>query len=205
MPERIRIKVCGLTTPEAVDAAVDAGVDAVGVVLSPSPRRVSSDRALELLGQVPGYVAAVAVYKHPSIDLASRALDALPAWVLHQSDAADFDGPLRRVPIARRVPVVRAIDGFEGAMPRHDGRMVLVEGANSGTGQPADWHRAAGWTSRARVIIAGGLHAGNVGDLVRELRPFGVDVSSGVESSPGAKDPDKIRAFVAAVREAETS
>ena len=90
-------------------------------------------------------------------------------------------------------------------MRSHEGRLVLVEGTDSGTGLPADWHRAAGWTSRADIVIAGGLNAGNVGDVVRALRPFAVDVSSGVESSPGVKDPDKIRTFISAVREAEAS
>ena len=205
MPDRVRIKVCGLTSPEAVEAAIDAGVDAVGVVLSPSPRQVSPERAAELLNSIPGYLAAVAVYKHPDGELAEHAFDALPIWVLHQSDAIDFDGTLSRVPIERRVSVIRAVEGFEDSMRAHEGRLVLVEGADSGTGQPADWHRAASWISRARVVIAGGLHAENVGDVVRELRPFAVDVSSGVESSPGIKDPARIRAFVAAVREAEGS
>ena len=205
MPDRVRIKVCGLTSTEAIGSAIDAGVDAVGVVLSPSPRQVSPDEAAELLKGVSGYVAAVAVYKHPDADLAEHARRVLPPWVLHQSDATDFTGVLSAVPGDRRVPVVRAIDGFEDSMHGHKDRLVLVEGANSGTGQPADWYRAASWISRAHVIIAGGLHAGNVGRVVRELRPFAVDVSSGVESSPGVKDPAKIRAFIAAVREAEAS
>lgn len=205
MPDRVRIKVCGLTTLEAIEAAIEAGVDAVGVVLSASPRRVTVDRAAELLDSVPEHVLPVAVYKHPERALVGAAVGALPPRVMHQSDATDFEGALSCVRLEQRVPVVRTVDGFETAMRRHEGRLVLIEGAHSGAGQLADWHRAAGWMSRADIMIAGGLHTGNVGGVVRDLRPFAVDVSSGVESSPGIKDPTKIRAFVAAVREAQTT
>ena len=203
MPDRIRIKVCGLSTPEAIDVAVDAGVDAGGVVLSPSPRQVTPERAVELLGRIPGYITGVAVYRHPDDDLAAQAHTALPPWVLHQSDADDFDGSLRVTPPDRRVPVIRLVDGFEDRMAAFSNRLVLIEGPDSGTGKPTDWHRASAWTDRARVIIAGGLNPDNVGEVVRTIRPFAVDVSSGVESSPGVKDAGRIRAFVAAVREVE--
>lgn len=203
MPDRVRIKVCGLTTHEMIDAAVDAGVDAVGVVLSPSPRQVSPERAAVLLSRVPGYVAAVAVYRHPDTELANTATRVLPGWVLHQSDAADFGNALRAVQVERRVPVVRLSPDFATEMARHEGSMVLVEGADSGTGQPATWHDASPWIDRCKIIIAGGLNITNVADVVRTLRPFAVDVSSGVEREPGVKDTGLISEFVAAVREGE--
>jgi len=203
MPDRVRIKVCGLKTPEMIDAAVDAGVDAVGVVLSPSPRQVTPERAANLVSRVPGYVAAVAVYRHPDESLAADAQRALPERALHQSDAADFQGALRTVPIDRRVPVVRLGTGFDTEMARHEGSMVLVEGANSGTGREATWHDATVWIDRCSVIVAGGLNIDNVAEVVRTLRPFSVDVSSGVERELGVKDAGMIRAFVAAVREGD--
>ncbi|MGD1916163.1 MAG: N-(5'-phosphoribosyl)anthranilate isomerase [Phycisphaerales bacterium] len=205
MHDRTRIKVCGLTTPESIDSAVEAGVDAVGVVLSPSPRQVAPQHATELLSRLPGYVAAVAVYRHPDEALVAQAGEHLPPWVLHQSDADDFAGALRATAPDRRVPVLRLVDGFEDRMARLTDQFVLIEGADSGAGDPVDWQRASAWTERVRVVIAGGLNPANVGEVVRSLRPFAVDVSSGVESSPGVKDAGRIRAFVAAVREAERS
>ncbi len=203
MPDRTRIKVCGLSTAEDVEAAIDSGVDAIGVVLSPSPRRVTPYRAAELLGGLPGYVAGVAVYRHPDAALVSQALEYLPDWALHQSDVDDFDEALRVTSPNRRVPVLRLVDGFEDRMSSFEHQTLLIEGAASGSGQPVDWQRAGAWTARSRVIIAGGLDPDNVGDVVRSIHPFAVDVSSGVESSPGVKDAGRIRAFVAAVREAD--
>ncbi len=203
MPDRVRIKICGFTTPEMVEAAIDAGVDAVGVVMSPSKRQVTPQRAAELIGELPGYIAGVAVYRHPNTELVAQALDALPAWTLHQSDSSDFTGALSAVPSNRSIPVVRLGDSFQQHIAKHQGRMVLIEGQNSGTGTPAPWHEAAPWISRCRAIIAGGLDIGNVAEVVRMLRPFAVDVSSGVEREPGVKDAGMIREFVAAVREGE--
>lgn len=205
MPDRVRIKVCGLTTHDMVEAAVEAGVDAVGVVLSPSPRQVTPSRAAALLSGLPGYVAGVAVYRHPDHVLADAAVSSLPEWFLHQSDATDFDGPLNTVPRGRRVPVVRLGNGFDSAITKHEGSMVLVEGKDSGTGTPAPWHDAKPWMDRCRVVIAGGLGIENVSEVVRSLQPFAVDVSSGVESAPGVKDAAMIREFVQAVREGEVA
>lgn len=205
MPDRVRIKVCGLTTNDMVEAAVEAGVDAVGVVLSPSPRQITPELAAELISRVPEYVAAVAVYRHPDTELVERTTAALPGWVLHQSDATDFNGTLCAVSMDRRVPVVRLGDGFDTAMADHEGSIVLVEGQESGTGQPASWLDAKPWIHRCRIVIAGGLNIENVGEVVRSLQPFAVDVSSGVESAPGVKDAAMIREFVRAVREGEVA
>ncbi|MFI4915900.1 MAG: N-(5'-phosphoribosyl)anthranilate isomerase [Phycisphaerales bacterium JB060] len=203
MGDRVRIKICGLTTTNMVDTAVEAGVDAVGVVLSPSKRQVMPGRAATLFRILPGFVAGVAVYRHPDADLVPRALEALPPWTLHQSDADDFDGTLGAVPNDRRVPVVRLGATFERDIARHERRMVLIEGQDSGSGEAAPWHEAGPWIPRCRVIIAGGLSIKNVGEVVRTLRPFAVDVSSGVEREPGIKDAGMVREFIAAVREGE--
>jgi phosphoribosylanthranilate isomerase len=203
LPDRVRIKVCGLTTPEMVEACVNAGVDAVGAVLSPSKRQVTPERAAALLDTLPGLVAGVAVYRHPDAELVARALDVLPARMLHQSDASDFSGALSIVPEDRRIPVERLGPTFDRDIAAHEGRMVLVEGQASGSGETAPWHEAGPWTSRCRVIIAGGLNINNVAAVVRILRPFAVDVSSGVEGEPGVKDIGLVREFIAAVREGE--
>lgn len=203
MADRVRIKICGLTTTQMIDEVVDAGADAVGVVLSPSKRQVTPQHAAALLGGLQAFVAGVAVYRHPDAQLVAHALNALPAWAMHQSDAGDFSGALCAVPESRRVPVVRLGHTFERNIARHEGRTVLVEGRESGTGTPAPWHEASPWIERARIIIAGGLTIQNVGQVVRALRPFAVDVSSGVERQPGVKDIAMVRDFIAAVRDAE--
>lgn len=203
MADRVRIKICGLTTPEMVEAAVDAGADAVGVVLSPSRRQVTPGRAAELLAHLPGYVAGVAVYRHPEAELVERAMSVLPPWTLHQSDRADFTDALALAREDRRVPVVRLGPTFERDIAGLDGRMVLIEGQESGSGEAAPWHEAGAWIDRCRVVIAGGLTIQNVGQVVRSLRPFAVDVSSGVEREPGIKDAGMVRDFIAAVREGE--
>ncbi len=203
MPDRVRVKVCGLTTPEMADACIDAGVDAVGVVLSPSKRQVSPEQAAELLSHLPGYVAGVAVYRHPEPQLVERATGVLPPWTLHQSDLADFAGSLAVIRQDRRVPVLRLGSEFEDDLDGLAGQLVLIEGQDSGTGEPAPWQDAKPWVPRYRVVIAGGLRIDNVADVVRTLRPFAVDVSSGVERGPGMKDAGMIRDFVAAVREGE--
>jgi len=207
---RTRVKICGVTDPEQAATAA-AGADAVGVVLVESKRRVSIERAREVLGAVPAYVTRVAVYRHPEAGLVRRSVEELDPD-LHQSDAEDFEGALSLAGRGRRVAVVRVVDGFEARMERllaahADGSSrrttVLVEGAASGSGERADWARVAAWTARCDVVLAGGLDPDNVAEAVSAVRPYGVDVSSGVERSAGVKDASLVRAFVEAVRAAD--
>lgn len=203
---RIRVKVCGLTTPEAVDAAVRAGADAIGVVLAESPRRVTLDRAAELLSRVPAFVARVGVLRHPSEDEVIDALEALPLDLV-QTDAEDFGEGAECVPVAMRLPVVREGEGFEKRLRAtlDECRTALVEGARSGVGERValDAIESLPEQSRSRIVLAGGLSPTTVGEVIRRVKPFGVDVSSGVERSPGQKDTRLIHDFLLAVRETE--
>jgi phosphoribosylanthranilate isomerase len=191
------VKICGLTTDEAVAAAVEAGADALGFVFSAaSPRNLSVDQALRLAANAPTGVRKVAVTRRPSQTLVGEILAAFAPDVW-QSDAEDFR-MLRLPDTVKRWPVLRS----GGALPDVPPRRFVYEGLDSGAGSAADWAEAAELARRGELILAGGLHAGNVADAVVRVRPFGVDVSSGVESAPGRKDPAKIAVFIAAARRA---
>jgi phosphoribosylanthranilate isomerase len=192
------IKICGLRTPEAIDAAAGAGADAVGFVFhGNSPRNVSLDDARVLQQAVPAGIERVAVFLHPSQALLDAVLAAIePHWV--QTDASDLAG--LRLPTGQRVlPVLRGGPAHAGALPPR----CLFESSSSGTGERADWAAAARFARTSQLVLAGGLDPANVGEAVRAVRPFGVDVSSGVESSRGVKDAARIREFIRAARVAE--
>jgi phosphoribosylanthranilate isomerase len=191
------IKVCGMRTREAIDVAAQAGADALGFVFhEASPRNLTVESASALQSCVPVGVERVAVFLHPSQDLVDAVVNAIqPDWV--QTDAADL-AMLRLPPGQRVLPVFRSGHARPALLPKR----CLLESARSGAGERADWQDAAYLAAMAEVVLAGGLDAGNVGEAVRRVRPFGVDVSSGVESGRGVKDVVKIRDFIRAARAA---
>jgi phosphoribosylanthranilate isomerase len=192
------VKICGLTTPEGVAAAVREGADAVGFVFSPSPRQVTPTEARKLAGALPPGVRRVAVFRRPPPGRMAEVLEEFPAdWV--QSDAVDLPGA--DLGGAEALPVFRSGAPLPPLLPE----LLLFEGPDSGTGRVADWQAAAQLAPRTRLVLAGGLNPGNVAQALAAVRPWGVDVSSGVESAPGTKDPSLIAAFIAAVRRAEQS
>ncbi len=193
------VKICGLTTPEAVNAAIDAGADGIGFVFAPSKRQVTPERASELSAHAPKQVMRVAVMQHPTQAKLDAVLTTFMPDVL-QTDIEDLQ--TLRVPRELSItPVVRA--GCE--VPQPLPTRVLFEGPVSGTGETADWLRAAELARATKLILAGGLNAANVAEAIARVRPYGVDVSSGVERSPGIKDVEKIHAFVRAARNAHLS
>jgi len=190
------VKICGMTAESAIDAAVDAGADALGFVFyAPSPRNLAPLRARELAARVPSRVRRVAVMLHPDIGLWREVERVLRPDVL-QTDFEDFSY-LEVDPGIEKWPVLR-----EGAVPGMLPETFVYEGRSSGRGETVDWDAAAPIARRGRMILAGGLDAGNVGEAIRIVRPWGVDVSSAVESRPGIKDAGKIRAFIEAARAA---
>ena len=193
---RVFIKICGMTTPEAVQAALACEVDAIGFVFAPSVRNVTIQRANELAAAARHRLACVAVTRHPARDDVAVILREFKPDIL-QTDIDD----LERLELPRTLsvlPVMRPGPAPACALPQR----FLYEGPLSGSGQTTDWEQAAVLARRSEVILAGGLHAGNVADAIRRVQPFGVDVSSGVESSPGIKGVQKIEQFVAAARAA---
>jgi phosphoribosylanthranilate isomerase len=190
------IKVCGMTTPEAVSAALDCKVDAIGFVFAPSVREVTAQRANELAAPARRRIACVAVTRHPSREAIGAILREFRPDIL-QTDIEDLDA-LALPKELSVLPVVRPGPAGACAIPRR----VLFEGPVSGSGQTTDWQQAAEFAQRTQVILAGGLDASNVAEAIRMVRPFGVDVSSGVEEKPGIKSIRKIEQFVAAARAA---
>jgi phosphoribosylanthranilate isomerase len=190
------VKICGLTTPEGVAAALHAGADALGFVFAPSVRRVTPAAAAALAAPARGRALCIAVTLHPSADEVEEILDVFGPDLL-QTDLADA-ATLSSRARTRLLPVLRE----RGALPEPLPARLLYEGAVSGTGRTADWTCAHAVARRTEVLLAGGLNPDNVGEAIRTVRPWGVDVSSGVESSPGVKSPAKISGFMAAARAA---
>ncbi len=190
------IKICGMTTPEAVSAALANKVDAIGFVFAASVREVTAQRANELAAPARRRVACVAVTRHPSREAVGAILREFKPDIL-QTDIEDLDD-LSLPKELSVLPVVRPGPAGACAIPRR----VLFEGPVSGSGQTTDWQQAAEFARRTEVILAGGLNPANVAEAIRTVRPFGVDVSSGVEETPGIKSIRKIEQFVAAARAA---
>lgn len=190
------VKICGLTSAAGVEAAVVAGVDAIGFVFAPSKRQVSAERAAQLAHDVPIGILRVAVMLHPEQRLVDEVCAVFRPDVL-QTDLADLDS--LDLPAGLTViPVVRGGGPMPATMPQR----VLFEGAVSGCGATADWNAAARLAKATQLVLAGGLDAQNVAAAIAAVQPFGVDVSSGVEAAPGVKDPHKIHEFVRRARAA---
>jgi len=200
------VKICGITSAEALNAAVAAGADAVGFVFAQSPRRIDPERAAELCASLPKGMRRIGVMRHPDTVTVSEVLRTFaPDWL--QTDAEDF-ATIELPPGCLPLPVYRngrlpaafaAADGAADAIPAR----LLFEGAASGTGATADWDEARALAGRTELVLAGGLNPDNVAAAIRHVRPWGVDVSSGVEKHRGVKDPALIETFVARVRALE--
>jgi len=197
------VKICGLTKAEHVDAALAAGADAVGFVFAESVRRIDPATAMAISGAVPRAVKRVAVMLHPSNAEWQAVLDGFAPDVL-QTDAEDFDAldipaSIERWPVYRERNKVTGTFGTTRKVPV----TYLYEGAKSGQGATVDWSRAADVARQGNMILAGGLGPDNVAAAIAAVRPWGVDVSSGVEAAPGQKDPRLIEEFIRAARAAE--
>ena len=194
------VKICGLTDAAAVAAVAEAGADAAGFVFAESVRRVSPEFAARLSARLPAGVLRVAVMLHPEPELWHEVLNVFAPDVL-QTDAGDFE--YLDVPATmRRWPVYREGDVAVEPMA---GESFVYEGRKSGQGATVDWGAAAAIAGRGRMILAGGLDPSNVAGAIRQVRPWGVDTSSGVESAPGRKDPGRIAAFVAAAEKSQAN
>jgi phosphoribosylanthranilate isomerase len=201
---RTRIKVCGITTPEDAAMAAGAGADFVGVVLTESPRRVTPERAREIAGALPAAALLVGVFADETPETVASVIRGLP---VHAVQVRGWDQEAAGMPY-EVWHVLRDGAGEPAALPMVPLRTYLLDAADAelpgGTGKRADWD----WARRAvnaglRLVVAGGLSPENVAELVLEVRPFGVDASSGLESEPGRKDPRRVRAFIERIREAD--
>lgn len=204
---RTRIKICGLTREADVDAAVAAGADAIGLVLyEKSPRHVPLNRAAQLASRLPPFVTPVILTVNASAAFVRDVLAAVPQGVLqfHGDETPSQCAVAGRTYIraARMAPGFNLLD-FAAEHPHAQALLVdtHVEGYG-GSGKVFDWTLLPSRLTTP-LILSGGLHAGNVAEGVRAIRPWGVDVSSGVEATKGVKDAGLMREFCKAVREAD--
>lgn len=204
---RTRIKICGLTREADVDAAVEAGADAVGFVLyAKSPRAVTPARAAELARRLPPFVTPVGLFVNASGGEIAAVAAAIPTVLLqfHGDESPEACRSAAR-PFLRAARMAPGVDLLDFAARFHDAHALLldafVEGYGGG-GKVFDWSVIPANVPRP-VVLSGGLHAGNVIEGILQVRPWAVDVSSGVESAKGIKDAVLIRRFCEAVREAD--
>lgn len=205
---RTRIKICGITDTEHAAAAADAGADAVGLVFyEASKRAIDIQRARLLARALPPFIARVALFLDPAADLVQRVVDELRPELLqfHGSESPEFCRAFG-VPYLKAVPMGEQVDTRAWATDYADAAGLLLDshcaGEAGGSGRRFDWRRADR-IEGVPIVAAGGLNPGNVGEVVRNMRPYAVDVSSGVESAPGYKDSALIQAFIEAVDRAD--
>ncbi len=201
---RTRVKICGLTTIADVDAAVREGADAIGLVFADSPRFVTPRHAALITDDLPPFVSTVAVFKKANDFEVSTIWKAFRFSCLQADagglDAIPFEGGEPQLIRVHRLGPSSIAQILQATATHH---VLLVEGERSGAGLTIDWNAAEQLATQRRIILAGGLTPDNVAQAIRTVRPYGVDVSSGVESSPGKKDPIKIRDFLQAVRDVD--
>src|SRR5256885_3504315 len=212
----VLVKICGLSAPDTLDVALDAGADMVGFVFfPPSPRNVSFETARALASRVKGHARKVALTVDADDTMLARIIEALHPDMLqlHGNESTDrvdairqtFNRPVMKVlPIATRGDLAR-IERYAKVADRllFDALPPRDATRPGGLGKPFDWHLLENLDLSIPFMLSGGLHVDNVAEALRITRAPGVDVSSGVESAPGVKDPDKIRAFIRAARSAK--
>ncbi len=208
-PMRTRAKICGVRTSEAIEAAVDAGADALGFVfVNSSPRFIQPAKAWPLVASLPPMITSVGLFQNHSLEEFIEIEETCPTALsqLHGDEPANLVrdcGPavIKSVQfdpetIAERLVLWDSVEEVDA---------ILIDGSPGGQGEAFDWQQLAEHTGSITtpIIVAGGLTPDNVGEAIRAVRPYAVDVSSGVESERGVKDPARIRAFCQAVHAAD--
>ena len=197
------VKICGITSEADALLAVGLGADAIGFVFAPSPRQVAAQAVRRIIERVPPEILTVGVFRN---EARTRVVDIVNGIGLRAAQLHGDESPDDTQWVAARVPVtIKAFPAGHRNIARLDeygADVVLVDAESPGSGEVFDWRLAEGVVDPARLIVSGGLTPDNVGDAIAHLRPFGVDVSSGVEAEPGRKDPHAVRAFLAAARTA---
>lgn len=203
----MRVKVCGVTSAEDAAAAVAAGADGIGLVFFAGSRRaINPDQAAEIVAAIPPLVMTVGLFVNATSEAVDDVLERVPLNLLqfHGDESPEYCAAFNR-PYMKALPVTGE-SGLTARMASYaSARGFLLDtaaaGQFGGTGQTFDWSLVPG-DAPAPLVLAGGLHAGNVAAAIAAVRPSAVDVSSGVESAPGIKDPVKMQQFVAAARAA---
>jgi phosphoribosylanthranilate isomerase len=195
------IKICGITSEADALLSVGLGADALGFIFAPSPRQMTPGAVADIAKRVPPEVLTVGVFRDEArqrvVEICHTAR--LGAVQLHGHESIeDVQWVAARVPLT-----IKAFAAGESAVARFEefgAQYLLIDGTSPGSGEVFDWRLAEGVVDHRRLIVSGGLDAGNVGQAIAHLHPYGVDVATGVERAPGEKDPKKLAEFVAAVR-----
>jgi phosphoribosylanthranilate isomerase len=204
---RTRVKICGITRPGDARAAAEAGADAIGLVFyPPSPRYLSGERAVEIRDALPPFVQTVALFVNPDAAQVAQVIGRVKPGMLqfHGEETPQFCAQFG-VPFVKACRVKPGVDLLEYLRPFSSAAAWLLDSfveAYGGVGERFDWSLVPRGLERP-LILSGGLERGNVAEAVRKLRPWGVDVSSGVESAKGIKDAAKIAGFISEVRNAD--
>jgi phosphoribosylanthranilate isomerase len=214
------VKICGTTNLQDALVAVDAGADAIGFVFGPSKRRVTPEQVVEITRALPDDIEKVGVIVNETPERIAEIVRVagLTGVQLQGDETPAFTNALRRLGLRLLVKTVQASAGIDTLAARIESYREVVDGILLDSGSPAErggtgkrfaWKEAAGVLSGipngTRVIVAGGLSPENVSEAIATLHPWGVDVVTGVESEPGKKDPEKVRAFIEAARKASAS
>jgi phosphoribosylanthranilate isomerase len=199
------VKICGVTSEADALLCVSFGADAVGFIFAPSARQISVQLAGDIAKRLPPEILTVGVFRDeaPQRVVEKVQLAGLGAAQLHGHESSQETAWVR----ARLPMVIKAFPAGDRTVSRFSqfgADYLLIDGDNPGSGEVFDWRLAEGVADRTRLIVSGGLRPDNVAQVVAHLRPYGVDVDSGVESSPGRKDPLKVHDFIVKARAAET-
>lgn len=197
------VKICGITSEEDALLAVAMGADALGFIFAPSPRQVTAETAGDIAKRLPNEVLTVGVFRGMS---AKRIVETVHTAGLRAAQLHGNETPEQTKWIRERVSMV--IKAFAAGDPKiadaadYGADVIFLDSASPGSGVVFDWRLAEGVPPRTKLLLAGGLHAGNVADAIAQVRPWGVDAATGVEGAPGRKDARKLRAFIAAAKAA---
>lgn len=196
------VKICGSTSEEDALLAVAMGADAVGFIFAPSPRQIAPQKVADIVKRLPVDITTVGVFRD---EAAQRVVDIVQHTGLRAAQLHGFESPNEARWIRQRIRTVFKV--FQPGDPRLDhaddwgADVIMIDSpGGGGSGEVFDWTLAEGAPSNRRILLAGGLNPTNVAEAIRTVRPWGVDVATGVESSPGHKDARKLKAFIDAAR-----
>lgn len=198
---RVRVKICGITNPDDAKAAIDFGADAIGFVFFPeSPRHVSAEDAAEIINKLPSFITTVGVFVNEALNhveeiIATTGIDVIQ---LHGEEPPEMCTVSRRIIKAFRIQTIKSLDALMHYKDRVTAFLLdtYTPDMLGGTGRIFNWDVAVYAKQFGDIILAGGLTPENVADAVRHVRPYAVDVSSGVESGKGKKDHKKMKLFI---------
>ncbi len=197
------VKICGVTRPDDATTSAEAGADAIGLNFIPeSSRRVSTEVARAILDAAPPRLMTVGVFRGHTVEQVLSTVEhlGLDAVQLHEPSPELLEAVAAVAPFT--ILALESGSHASAATASSHVDAVLLDGPDPGSGTTFDWHTISDLTASHRVLLAGGLHSDNVAEAVRQARPWGVDVATGVESSPGIKDPDAVARFIVSARSA---